>query len=201
MSADNEKIVDETVRVEVEASKQDIEAAEKPLTEKTTEELLSLVKEKEEEAHTNYDRMLRMAAELENYKKRAEKEKAEQINYANEAFMKDLLAVLDNLERAIQHAKNDPTDKQALLNGVEMVLKECVNVMGKYGLKAVDTSGKMFDPQYHEAVTVEENDSVEENTILDELQKGYIFQDRLLRPAMVIVSRRPANNSGNNVSQ
>lgn len=195
MPIDNEKAEKEAESVEVEISKRDLgtQEQEKPLTEETREELLSLLKEKEEEANANYDRMLRMAAELENYKKRTEKEKAEHIKYANEALVKEILPIVDNLERALEHTKNDAAEKQALLDGVEMVLQECINVMGKFGLKAVDTSGKPFDPQYHEAVMVEENDSVEENTILSELQKGYVFQDRLLRPAMVVVSRRSAN--------
>ncbi len=195
MSSGNKKIEKEAEDIRIETGKKAPKPEEKPVTKKTTEELLSLLKEKEEEARANYDRMLRTAAELENYKKRVEKEKAEHIKYANEAFVKELLPILDNLERAVEHGKNDNADKQALLDGVEMVLKECINTMEKLGLKALDASGKTFDPQYHEAVMVEENDSVDNNTILNVLQKGYMFQDRLLRPVMVVVSRRPAEKA------
>lgn len=197
----NKKVTEnKTEGVKVEISKEALETQEKPLTEKTAEELAALIKEKEQEARAHYDRMLRLAAELENYKKRTEREKTEYIKYAIESFAKELLPILDNLERAVEHAKNDDTDKQALLAGVEMVLREFINVMEKSGLKAVDAYGQVFDPQYHEAVMVEENDGVEDNTILNELQKGYIFKDRLLRPAMVVVSRRPANSAPEGVS-
>ncbi|MDP3028299.1 MAG: nucleotide exchange factor GrpE [Deltaproteobacteria bacterium] len=200
MSIDNKATENKTEGVKVEISKEALETQEKPLKEKTAEELAALIKEKEEEARAHYDRMLRLAAELENYKKRAEREKAEHIKYANESFARKLLSILDNLERAVEHAKNDDTDKHALLDGVEMVLREFMNAMEKSGLKAVDAYGQVFDPQYHEAVMVEENDSVEDNTILNELQKGYIFKDRLLRPAMVVVSRRPASSAPEGVS-
>ncbi|MDD5154130.1 MAG: nucleotide exchange factor GrpE [Desulfovibrionales bacterium] len=200
MSIDDKATENKTEDVKVEISKEALETQKRPLTEKSVEELAALIKEKEQEAIAHYDRMLRMAAELENYKKRAEREKAEHIKYANESLAKELLSILDNLERAVEHAKNDDTDKQALLAGVEMVLMEFINVMEKSGLKAVDACGQVFDPQYHEAVMVEENDSVEDNTILNELQKGYIFKDRLLRPAMVVVSRRPASSAPEDVS-
>jgi len=193
MSIDDKATENKTEDVKVEISKEALETQKRPLTEKSVEELATLIKEKEQEASAHYDRMLRMAAELENYKKRAEREKTEHIKYANESFARDLLSILDNLERAVEHAKNDDTDKQALLDGVEMVLREFMNVMEKSGIKAIDAYGQVFDPQYHEAVMVEENDSVEDNTILNELQKGYIFKDRLLRPAMVVVSRRPVS--------
>ncbi|MDQ7838556.1 MAG: nucleotide exchange factor GrpE [Thermodesulfobacteriota bacterium] len=197
MSIDDKATENKTEDVKVEISKEALETQKRPLTEKSVEELAALIKEKEQEAIAHYDRMLRMAAELENYKKRAEREKAEHIKYANESLAKELLSILDNLERAAEHAKNDDTDKQALLAGVEMVLREFMNAMEKFGLKAVDACGQVFDPQYHEAVMVEENDSVEDNTILNELQKGYIFKDRLLRPAMVVVSRRPVSTPEN----
>ncbi len=190
MTSENDKARNETDDYTVKISKEALETqGEKPAV-STLEEALSLLKQKEEEARGDYDRMLRAAAELENYKKRAEREKSEQIKYANEMFVKALLPVLDNLERALEHARNDSSDKQALLEGVEMILKEFISVTEKFGLQAVDTSSRIFDPQHHEAVMVESNDTLEDNTIVNELQRGYLFQDRLLRPAMVVVSKR-----------
>lgn len=158
--------------------------------EKSVEDLAAMLKKKEEEALNNYDKMLRIAAEFENYKKRSERARAESIKYANEPFMKALLPVIDNLERALEHAKKDNADdRQSLIGGIEMVLKQFENIMDRFGVKSIEASGK-FDPQHHEAVMVETNDELENNTILSQLQKGYIFQDRLLRPAMVVVSKR-----------
>lgn len=188
MSDDKEKPDSGTEDIQIDEGKGP-ELAEEP-SPKVPEDMSTLFKKKEEEARANYDRMLRVAAEFENYKKRAERERSESVKYANEPFMKALLPVLDNLERALEHAKKDKTDPQALIGGIEMVLKEFNSAMDRFGVKPIDASGKKFDPQHHEAVMVETNNELEDNTIITQLQKGYSFEDRLLRPAMVIVSKR-----------
>lgn len=136
------------------------------------------------------DRFMRLAAEFDNYKKRGEREKAEFLKRANEAMAGDLLPVLDNLERALGAAGE--ADKQTLQKGVEMVLGELRKTLERHGLEAIDALGQPFDPQLHEAMMQQENPDVEEGAVLSQFQKGYLFQGRLLRPAMVVVAKAPA---------
>ncbi len=160
------------------------------------EELIKKLNEKSEEAALNHDRWLRASAELENYKKRVEKEKAEYLKYANESLIKELLPTVDDLERAIEHAQGKKTASEALVEGVEMVLKGLTDCLAKLGLTPIETVGERFDPSLHEAVMVKEDPEKEENTILSCLRKGYVLKDRVIRPAMVEVSRLPAQNEG-----
>jgi molecular chaperone GrpE len=143
---------------------------------------------KDEEIKQLQDRILRMAAEMENTRKRLEREKSDCISFANEGLMRGLLPVIDNLERALQHGENDP-DCRSLLEGVSMTLKSFGDVLGKFGCIPFDSVGKAFDPNYHEAVMQQESSEHAEKTVLQELQRGYTLHDRLLRPAMVIVSK------------
>ncbi len=152
------------------------------------DELRRQLELKETEAKENYDRFLRQAAELENFKKRAAREKGEAIRYANENLIRDLLPVLDNLERAVEHAGGGGNGKP-LLEGVEMVLKGFVDVLEKYGLTVVSAKGEPFDPEKHEAIAHVESEEYEPNIIVEEHQKGYYLLDRLLRPALVSVSK------------
>ena len=138
------------------------------------------------------DRALRQAAELENYKKRTEREKAEFFKRANQGLVKDLLPALDNLERALASAKEAPQSDQNLMQGVEMVHAELLKTLSRYGLEPVEAMGQLFDPELHEAMMQQEDPEQEENTVLAEAQKGYTFEGRLLRPAMVVVSRKPS---------
>ncbi|MFH1146706.1 MAG: nucleotide exchange factor GrpE [Pseudomonadota bacterium] len=190
MPNDTETPTNEAQDVKVTLSKEAQEAQAGPPLEMSPEELMARLKEKEDEAHTNYDRMLRMAAEFENYKRRSERERAEYLKYASEGLARALLPVIDNLERALGHARDDNSDKESLIGGIDLILKEFLTTMEKFGLKRIDAEGTTFDPQHHEAVMVEENNTVEDNTVIRELQKGYSFQDRLLRPSMVVVSKR-----------
>ena len=152
------------------------------------EELLAKFKELEEQLGKAEERVLRTAADAENFKKRLQREKEEQTRYANETFMRDLLPVVDNLERALQHATAVP-NQQGLLEGLKMTLKGFLDTLAKFNCIAIEALGKTFDPNFHEAVSQEENVEVEPNTVLKELQKGYLLKERLLRPAMVIVSK------------
>jgi molecular chaperone GrpE len=158
-----------------------------------TEQEMKL-QEKEKEAKDNYDRYLRLSAELENFKKRAEKEKSETYKFANENLVKDLLPVLDNLERALEHGREAKTH-QALLEGVEMTHKGFWGVLEKYGLTVIDALGEEFDPNQHEAVMVQEDAHRPPNMVINQIQKGYRLNNRLIRPAMVIVSKKPEINS------
>jgi len=154
-------------------------------------EFLSLrqqLETKETEARNYYERLLRQAAELENYKKRSGRERDDAIRYANESLLKDLLPVVDNLERAIAHASGGGNGKP-LVEGVEMVLRGLTDVLAKHGATPILAQGQPFDPTKHEAMTQVETDDHEPNSVVEELHKGYMLRDRLLRPALVSVAK------------
>ncbi|HEY7713156.1 MAG TPA: nucleotide exchange factor GrpE [Candidatus Binatia bacterium] len=144
--------------------------------------------EKELEVKTNYDRFLRQVAELENFKKRTARDRDEAIRFANEALIKDLLTVVDNLERAVAHASGGGNGKP-IVEGVEMVLKGLLDAMAKHGVTQISAVGQPFDPSKHEAISQVESESHEPNAVVDELHKGYMLHDRLLRPALVSVAK------------
>lgn len=152
------------------------------------EDLQDLLAKKEEELKQAQDRMLRLAAELDNTRKRLEREKTEGISYANESMMRELIPVIDNLERAIEHGEKDEAN-QGLLEGVRMTLKSFIDVFAKFGGNPFESIGEPFDPNRHEAVTQEESAEHPDMTVTREFQKGYMLRDRLLRPAMVGVAR------------
>jgi|SRR5687768_1276521 molecular chaperone GrpE len=143
---------------------------------------------KELEAKTNYDRFLRQVAELDNVKKRSAREREEISRFANEALIKDLLPVVDNLERAVAHASGGGNGKP-LVEGVEMVLKGLLDVLAKHGVTQISAVGQPFDPSKHEAMAQVESESHEPNSVVEELHKGYTLRDRLLRPALVSVAK------------
>jgi len=134
------------------------------------------------------DRFLRVNAEFENYKKRMIRESSDRLKYFNLDFIKELLPSLDNLERAISHAKSENNDVDSMIEGLEMVNKMTHEVFEKFGVSRVDTIGEVFDPNFHQAVGVVESDSVPENHIVEECLGGYLLHDRIIRPAMVMVS-------------
>jgi len=152
---------------------------------------------KEREAQANYDRYVRQVAELENYKKRTIRDKEETIRFANEALIRDMLPIIDNLERAVAHAQGGGNGKP-LVEGVELVLKALIDVLGKHGLVQLSAVGQPFDPERHEAMVQVESDSHAPNTVVDEYHKGYLLFDRLLRPALVSVAKTPENKEKKN---
>lgn len=139
------------------------------------------------------DRYLRLAAEFDNYKKRTLKERQDLFNYANEALIKDLLPTVDNLSRALGHARQgeEAVDTKALVEGVELTQRSLLQAFEKIGLRVVDAEGQPFDPQVHEAVRQIPTEEVEPGRVIEVLQVGYLLKDRLLRPALVAVSSRP----------
>ena len=152
------------------------------------EQLKDQLKAKEAEAKDNYERFLRQVAELENFKKRSNREKDEAIRFANEYLIKDLLPVIDNLERAVCHAQGGGNGKP-LVEGVEMVLKGLLDILGKHGVVPISAMGQTFDPGKHEAMAQVESAEYPQNTVVEEHHKGYLFHDRLLRPALVSVAK------------
>jgi len=158
--------------------------------EKEIEELKKKLEEKEKEAKENYDRLLRMAADFENYKKRAAKEREDWAKFANEDLLKAILPFIDNLERAINHAQK-VADTGVLIEGVRLTIQQLLQTLNKFGLSSFESAGKPFDPAMHEAMLVVETDKHEPNQVVEEFQKGYLLNDRLLRPATVSVSKPP----------
>lgn len=152
------------------------------------EELQSLLQAKEQEAKNNEEKFLRQAAEMENYKKRVAREKEDAIKFANEALVRELLPVLDNLERAVEHARGGGNG-EPLVDGIEMVLKTCLEALEKHGVSQVTAKGEPFDPERHEAYAQIETDDCPPNTVVNEIHRGYFLRDRLLRPSLVSVAK------------
>jgi molecular chaperone GrpE len=143
----------------------------------------------QQQAEENYDRLLRVSAEFDNYKKRTAREMQDVIKYANEKIFKELLTVVDNLERAIEAAGNDRPDEDPLVKGIHLTLGEVFKIMERHKVTPVKALGEPFDPTFHQAMMQEEVADQAPNTVVREMQKGYVIHDRLLRPAMVVVSK------------
>jgi len=149
---------------------------------------------KTEEYKVLNDRFLRLAAEFENYKRLTQRDQRDQIRFANELLLKELLPVVDNMERAIKAAQ-DNGGSSALVQGVDLTLKQLSGALAKFGVQAVEAVGQAFDPNAHQAVAHVPSDSVPSNHVVDEFQKGYRLYDRILRAAMVSVSSGPTNTN------
>ena len=138
------------------------------------------------------DRMLRAAAENENFKKRVERDRLASLKYAGETIFREILPVVDNLERAIDQGVVEGVDAEknlvSLLEGVQLTLKSVVATLAKFEVKIIESVGKPFDPKHQEALTMAESDSVPANHVVTEFEKGYYYKDKLLRPAKVVVS-------------
>lgn len=164
-----------------------------PVQEEGSAELIQDTKETDplEEAKKlaseNRDRWLRAVAELENFKKRSAQERSKLIKYQHEDLLKDLLIISDNLERAICHCGNE-TASSGLMEGLRLVSNMLKETMAKYGVSAIECVGKPFDPTFHEAIGKVEGSELASNTVVEELEKGYMYHDRLLRPAKVTIA-------------
>ena len=146
--------------------------------------------QKEAEARANYELFLRERAELENFKRRMQRDKSEALRFANEPLVRDLLPVVDNLERAIAHAQGGGNG-QPLSVGVQLVLRAFLDVLEKHGVTRVSATGEPFDPTRHEAVAQVETEDLPPNSVAEEHTPGYSLHNRLLRAAMVSVSKAP----------
>jgi molecular chaperone GrpE len=151
-------------------------------------QLQQQLEEKTIEAQENYDRALRLAAEMENLKKRLEREKADLLQFANENLIKELLPVVDNLELALEHGRQAETPAP-FLEGIDLVHQGFLKALARFGVTPIVAVDQQFDPNFHNAVMQEMAPEVPDCTVLKELQKGYLLQNRLLRPAMVVVAR------------
>jgi molecular chaperone GrpE len=149
-----------------------------------------------QEAKETYDRFLRVSAEFENYKKRSAREMDDLRKYANQFLIVEMLAVVDNLERALNSSNGNSSNDKCMADGVNLTLKEILKVFEKFNVKPIESIGQSFDPNFHQAMMQEETDDYPENTVITELQKGYMIHDRLLRPSMVVVAASKAKNTG-----
>jgi len=164
------------------------EKKEKKSCKKKKKKSESEVEKLQKQLNAEKDRVLRLSAEFDNYKKRSSREIADFRKFANESVFKKLLTIVDNLERAIESGKNE-ADKKSILEGVKMTHKEMIKLFEIFNVKSVEAQGKPFDPVFHQAVTNQESDEYPNNTVISELQKGYLLHDRLIRPSMVVVSK------------
>ena len=158
---------------------------EKIVAEETTEEKLEVIQEK----------LLRTMAEMENQRRRFEKEKKEAFEFGGFNFAAETLSLIDNIDRAITSFKNDDSlknnkDLNKIIDGIEVVKKDLVSIFKKNGIEAIDCINKKFDPNFHQAMLEIDNNAKEPGTVVQEIQKGYMMKDRLLRPSLVGVAKK-----------
>lgn len=197
---DNDRGKEDATKVPVESAEeapdqgppsQDEKREDIPLTEMTKDQLILKVEEVEADSQKHYDLYLRSQAEIDNLKKRYQKDQQGLVKFANESLIKQLLPVADNLDKAVKHS-HDGASVDALREGVELTLKAFMDVLKRAGVEPIQAVGEAFDPNFHEAVSETVDDGVEVGTVLKDLQKGYTLHQRLLRPSMVVVSRKTA---------
>ena len=161
------------------------------------DDLKKKLEEKEKEAADNYDKYLRAIAELDNYRKRAARERTDIIKYGKEDIIKDILPFMDSLDRALEH---DTGDIKAFKDGVALIREQLLGCLKKHGVEKIEAAGKDFDPNFHEALMQTGSDQHEDNKIVSEMEKGYLLNGRLLRPSRVCVCKK-TNKENNDVCE
>jgi molecular chaperone GrpE len=162
--------------------------------EQSAEEMIRDLQEalavKETEVRNNWDKFVRERADLENYRKRVQREKEELLKYGNESLILEILPVIDNMERALSHASEEP--HVAVIEGIRLTYAMLISALKKFGVTTIETTpGTPFDPDFHQAMRQVESAELPSNTVVEEMQKGYLINDRLLRAAMVSVAVPP----------
>ncbi|MDH3454022.1 MAG: nucleotide exchange factor GrpE [Desulfuromonadales bacterium] len=147
------------------------------------------------EASNNWDLYLRERADLENARKRHLRDKEEALRFANDRLLKEMIPVLDNLERAVSHAEQSDDSNQGLLEGVNMTINQFRKALEDFGVKPINAVGEPFDPNMHQAMGQVESAEQAPNTVVTEFQRGYLLHNRLLRPSLVMVAKAPTNNA------
>jgi len=167
--------------------------------EKSLNEVQAMLEAREKEYRETYDRLLRVTAEFENYKKRISREMEEFRKFANQSLLKEMLSVVDHIELAIQATGCPPGGESNLVEGLNLTHKEFLRILEKFKVKPIEAVGQSFNPQIHEAIMQEACDRLPDNTVVREMQKGYTINDRLLRPSLVVVAAprgmQPDSNS------
>ena len=180
-----------------ETTEEETEATAKESEELTPEEQLQQELEAaREETQKNWDLYLRERAEMDNLRKRHQRDKEDAIRFANDRLLKEMIPVLDNLERAVEHAEQgEDDDSKGLLEGVNMTITQFRKALEDFGIKPITAVGEDFDPNLHQAMGQVESAEQPPNTVVNEFQKGYLLHDRLLRPSMVMVAKAPSEES------
>ncbi|HSP58613.1 MAG TPA: nucleotide exchange factor GrpE [Halomonas sp.] len=178
---------DEAEALAAQAEPIDSVEPDEPVDNPEAEMLAARVEELEQSLVDAKDQSLRAAAEAQNVRRRAEQEADKARKFALEKFVKELLPVVDSLEKALEAMEDGASDVHR--EGVSMTLKLQLDVLGKFGVETVEPHGEPFDPQYHEAIAMVPNPDLEPNSVMDVMQKGYLLNGRLVRPAMVVVSQ------------
>jgi molecular chaperone GrpE len=187
---------------EVSRAKASSKNAPKKKRKSAVEDLKKNIEEQKQLAQDNYEKFLRAYAELENYKKRTEKDRADNLKYANEELLRDLLPFIDNLQRAVDHASFEKSrNPEALMEGVELTLRDLMRILEKHGLRPIESVGGQFDPNLHEAMMQVDSENHDPQTVVQEFQRGYVLKDRLLRPARVSVAMRPETQEKDETEQ
>ncbi|MDI6703753.1 MAG: nucleotide exchange factor GrpE [bacterium] len=170
-------------------SKEKAEDLSKKKAERTTisKKRLQELKDREKEASEYLDHLKRLKADFENYRKRADKERLELLRYANEELVRDLLPVLDGFNRALNHKE---VDFSVFFDGISLIKRQFLSVLEKRGVKEIHSIGDNFNPVFHEAVMQKEVEDKEDDVVLEEVEKGYMLHEKVIRPAKVIVSKR-----------
>ena len=184
---DETAVESETIESSTETEESSIEALEAKLA------------EAEAKAEENWDQLVRTKAEMENIRRRTERDLANAHKFALEKFAQELLPVIDSMEMGVAAAQDESADVSKLREGMEMTLKMFETAVEKFGIKGVHPHGEAFNPEHHQAMTMIDSPEHEPNTIIDVMQKGYLLNERLVRPAMVVVSS--ANSGANSDSE
>jgi molecular chaperone GrpE len=168
------------------------ENATSTATAEQSDEVLEALKAEAAKAREHWDRLVRTTADFENFKKRAARERQDAVKFANESLMASLLPILDNFEAAMAATAAAPEDAvQSLQAGVAMIHQQLKKTLSEAGLEEINATNQMFDPNFHEAVSQQESNEVPEGHVVQQLRKGYKLRERLLRPAGVIVAKKP----------
>jgi molecular chaperone GrpE len=160
-----------------------------PEEDKKEEESLEKIKEKAALAASYYDQLLRLRAEFDNYRKRINKERGEYQETAKEEIIYQLLSIIDNFERAMKAAE-ETKNFEKMFEGIKLIHKQVNDFLASHDVNVIEAEGKKYDPEYHEAVAHEESDKHAEDTVTEEVLKGYTFKDKVLRPAVVKVAKK-----------
>ena len=191
MTTQNNDNENNTDGIEEEVLEESVATADEAESEQVSDDPLDMLAAAQMEAVEARQDMLRMQADMENLRKRLVREQEKARRRTLERFMGDLLPVRDSLERGLEAASDPAASVEALREGKELIMKMLTKVMGDHGLQTIDPAGEAFDPEKHEAMTMLPSPDHDENTVIDVLEKGYQLHDRLIRPAKVVVSRKP----------
>lgn len=188
------------IEIDDEDVKQGVESKDMQDEDNGSEKGAEKLNELELEVSELKDKLLRKAAEFENYKRRTENDQLSLLTYAAESFIQKLLPVVDDFERSLEHV-NDAQDIEAIKNGLKLIYEKFMKILNEQGVKRIEAVGKLFDVDFHEALLQRADDSVEPHTVLEEVEKGYTYKDKVIRHAKVIVSEDASGASGDSEEQ